>query len=102
MFQCLNNASTILINGADRLRASQNDLGRGRQNPDFHIELLRLRQNWRLKKIGNNIIGDLSYRSAGSQFKHVSGVIRELFIFVFSTLFSISNNLISLQSVIFI
>ena len=25
--------------------------------------------NWRLKKVGNSILGDLSYRTAGSQFK---------------------------------
>ena len=44
--------------------------GPGARTPDdFHIELLRLRQNWRLKKVGNSILGDLSYRTAGSQFK---------------------------------
>ena len=40
---------------------------------DFHFELLRLRQNWRLKKVSNTILGDLSYRTAGSQYKQ-SGV----------------------------
>jgi len=29
-----------------------------------------LRQNWILKKIGNTILGDLSYKSAGSRFPH--------------------------------
>ena len=33
------------------------------------MELLRLRQNWRLKKVSNTILGDLSYRTAGSNFK---------------------------------
>ncbi len=37
------------------------------------MELLRLRQNWRLKKVSNTILGDLSYRTAGSTFKQ-SGV----------------------------
>ena len=37
--------------------------------PDFHLELLRLRQNWRLRKVGNAILGDLSYRTAGSRFQ---------------------------------
>ena len=82
-FQSLNSASQILTNGADRLRNSHNDLTRSRQTPDFHIELLRLRQNWRLKKIGNNIIGDLSYRSAGSQFKHVSGRDQWVSLYIF-------------------
>ncbi len=40
---------------------------------EFHVELLRLRQNWRLKKVSNTILGDLSYRTAGSTFKQ-SGV----------------------------
>ncbi|KAK8725170.1 hypothetical protein OTU49_010734 [Cherax quadricarinatus] len=67
----LQSAATILLNGAERLRTSQAEMGRpNRAVQDFHIELLRLRQNWRLKKIGNNIIGDLSYRSAGSMFRH--------------------------------
>ena len=29
-----------------------------------------MRQNWILKKIGNTILGDLSYKSAGSRFPH--------------------------------
>ncbi|XP_045616724.1 mediator of RNA polymerase II transcription subunit 17 isoform X1 [Procambarus clarkii] len=66
----LQSAATILLNGAERLRTSQAEMGRpNRAVHDFHIELLRLRQNWRLKKFGNNIIGDLSYRSAGSMFR---------------------------------
>lgn len=40
---------------------------------EFYFELLRLRQNWRLKKVSNTILGDLSYRTAGSQFKQ-SGI----------------------------
>lgn len=63
-----------MLNGAERLRTSQAEMGRpGRAaGQDFHIELLRLRQNWRLKKVGNTILGDLSYRSAGSMYRHVS------------------------------
>lgn len=53
----------MLLSGADRLRTSQNELTRNRNIPDFHIELLRLRQSWRLKKVSNSIIGDLSYRT---------------------------------------
>ncbi|KAK4300045.1 hypothetical protein Pmani_017759 [Petrolisthes manimaculis] len=68
-------AGTILLNGAERLRTSQAEMGRpGRVvGQDFHIELLRLRQNWRLKKVGSTILGDLSYRSAGSMYRH-SGI----------------------------
>ena len=42
----------------------------GQKQEDFHIELLKLRQNWRLKKLGGSILGDLSYRTAGSKYKH--------------------------------
>lgn len=66
--------SKILLAGADHLRELQAE-GRGQiagaqKQEDFHIELMRLRQNWRLKKVGSSILGDLSYRTAGSQFKH--------------------------------
>lgn len=36
--------------------------GKVSQN-DFHSELMKLRQRWRLKKSGNLILGDLSYKS---------------------------------------
>ena len=61
--QALAGAAAVLLAGAERLRASQNELARNRTTPDFHIELLRLRQNWRLKKVSNSIIGDLSYKT---------------------------------------
>lgn len=67
-FQALAGAGSVLLTGAERLRASQTEAARNRAVPDFHIELLRLRQNWRLKKVSNTIIGDLSYRTAGSKF----------------------------------
>lgn len=67
----LQSAASTLLNGAERLRSSQAELSKpNRTVLDFHIELLKLRQNWRLRKAANNIIGDLSYRSAGSTFKH--------------------------------
>ncbi|PSN33125.1 Mediator of RNA polymerase II transcription subunit 17 [Blattella germanica] len=66
--KALAGAAAVLLAGAERLRASQNELARNRTTPDFHIELLRLRQNWRLKKVSNSIIGDLSYRTAGSKY----------------------------------
>lgn len=53
----------MLTSAAERLRTTQSETNRSRSNADFHIELLRLRQNWRLKKVSNSIIGDLSYRT---------------------------------------
>lgn len=61
--KALGGAANVLITGADRLRNCQAELARTKSTPDFHIELLRLRQNWRLKKVSNSIIGDLSYRT---------------------------------------
>lgn len=66
--KALAGAASVLLNGAERLKTSQNEMARNRSTPDFHIELLRLRQNWRLKKVSNTIIGDLSYRTAGSKY----------------------------------
>lgn len=61
--KALSGAASVLMMGAERLRNCQAELARTRSTPDFHIELLRLRQNWRLKKVSNSIIGDLSYRT---------------------------------------
>ncbi|KMQ98286.1 mediator of rna polymerase ii transcription subunit 17 [Lasius niger] len=66
--KALAGAASVLMLGAERLRNCQAELARTKSTPDFHIELLRLRQNWRLKKVSNSIIGDLSYRTAGSKY----------------------------------
>lgn len=42
---------------------NQNELMKNQTTPDFHKELIRLRQNWRLKKVPNAIIGDLSFKT---------------------------------------
>lgn len=68
--KALSNAANVLVSAAERLRNSQSENRNNRNVSDFHIELLRLRQNWRLKKVSNTIIGDLSYRTAGSKFSH--------------------------------
>ncbi|XP_053694801.1 mediator of RNA polymerase II transcription subunit 17 [Sabethes cyaneus] len=68
--KALASAANILLTGAERLKTAHTDQGGARSVPDFHIELLRLRRNWRLKKVSNTIIGDLSYRTAGSRFMH--------------------------------
>ena len=59
--KALASVSTILRNGADRLAATS-DSNRNRSN-DFHNQLMQMRQNWRMKKAGNSIVGDLSFRS---------------------------------------
>ncbi|XP_035232454.1 mediator of RNA polymerase II transcription subunit 17-like [Stegodyphus dumicola] len=66
--KALANAAAIILRGAERLRDSQCESARNRTAPDFHLELLHMRQSWRLKKVGNSILGDLSYRSAGSRY----------------------------------
>ncbi|KAL1381304.1 hypothetical protein pipiens_013571 [Culex pipiens pipiens] len=68
--KALASAANILLTGAERLKSANQGEQGGSRAPDFHIELLRLRRNWRLKKVSNTIIGDLSYRTAGSKFMH--------------------------------
>lgn len=68
--KALTSAANILMTGVDRLKSSLSEQRPNRNISDFHTELLRLRQNWRLKKVSNTIIGDLSYRTAGSKFPH--------------------------------
>lgn len=67
--KALNAAGDILLKGATNLRGAtqQEQMGR-RVSTDFHTELLLMRQSWRLRKAGSSILGDLSYRSAGSRF----------------------------------
>lgn len=71
MQQGLSAAAQVLLSGSEKLKISMIEAKSKTSMsslPDFHIQLLRLRQNWRLRKIGNSILGDLSYRTAGSRF----------------------------------
>uniref|UniRef100_A0A6I8NY06 Mediator of RNA polymerase II transcription subunit 17 n=1 Tax=Ornithorhynchus anatinus TaxID=9258 RepID=A0A6I8NY06_ORNAN len=63
-------AAQILLKGADRLTKSVAENQENKWQRDFNSELLRLRQHWKLRKVGDKILGDLSYRSAGSLFPH--------------------------------
>ncbi|XP_014776728.1 mediator of RNA polymerase II transcription subunit 17 [Octopus bimaculoides] len=60
-------AAAVLVEGTERLKKSQQETS-ARTQSDFHIELLKLRHNWRLKKVGNTILGDFSYKSVGSRY----------------------------------
>lgn len=64
--KALAGAASVLLTAAERLKTTQSEASRNKS--DFHFELLRMRQNWRLKKAANSIIGDLSYKTAGSKF----------------------------------
>lgn len=68
-----NNRSNLTMPSGSSTIPTTSSSSSGRNVEDFHFELLRLRQNWRLKKVSNTILGDLSYRTAGSQYKQ-SGV----------------------------
>lgn len=59
--KALASVAIILRNGADRLVATS-DSSRSRTN-DFHSQLMLMRHSWRMKKAGNSIVGDLSFRS---------------------------------------
>lgn len=72
--KALANAASILSSGYERLRKSQETAVASRRgNADFHFELLRLRQRWRLKKVGSVVIGDLSYKSGWNSMQNYSG-----------------------------
>ncbi|XP_018412314.1 PREDICTED: mediator of RNA polymerase II transcription subunit 17 [Nanorana parkeri] len=66
----LHGAAQILSKGAERLSKSVAENQENKRQRDFNSELLRLRQHWKLRKLGDKILGDLSYRSAGSLFPH--------------------------------
>lgn len=92
--RALQTASQILIDGASSLRSSTtgrvisgalsgdfwgpNDsastpTSRLSETPDFYDELREMRQNWRLRRVGTNIIGDLSYfKPAGYRLTSIS------------------------------
>lgn len=64
--KALAQAAQLISNALDRLQNEANHTSRSRI--DFHTELRTMRQNWRLRKKGQSIIGDLSYRGAWSNF----------------------------------
>ncbi|CAB1453279.1 unnamed protein product [Pleuronectes platessa] len=63
-------AAQLLVKGAEKLTKSVAENQENRRQRDFNSELLRLRSQWKLRKVGDKILGDLSYRSAGSLFPH--------------------------------
>ncbi|KAA0702463.1 Mediator of RNA polymerase II transcription subunit 17 [Triplophysa tibetana] len=63
-------AAQLLLKGAEKLTKSLAENQEQRRQRDFNSELLRLRSQWKLRKVGDKILGDLSYRSAGSLFPH--------------------------------
>uniref|UniRef100_A0A8C6WUF0 Cofactor required for Sp1 transcriptional activation subunit 6 n=1 Tax=Neogobius melanostomus TaxID=47308 RepID=A0A8C6WUF0_9GOBI len=66
----LGTAAQLLLRGAEKLNKSVAENLENRRQRDFNSELLRLRSQWKLRKVGDKILGDLSYRSAGSLFPH--------------------------------
>ena len=58
-------AAQLLLKGAEKLNKSVAENLENRRQRDFNSELLRLRSQWKLRKVGDKILGDLSYRSAG-------------------------------------
>lgn len=66
--RCLGAASKILLSGADRLTRAKSESSF--QNT-YHSELLKLRQRWRVRRVGEKILGDLSFRTAGSDYWHL-------------------------------
>lgn len=65
-------AAQLLLKGAEKLNKSVAENLENRRQRDFNSELLRLRSQWKLRKVGDKILGDLSYRSAGNTASDVS------------------------------
>ncbi|KAF5902992.1 mediator of RNA polymerase II transcription subunit 17, partial [Clarias magur] len=63
-------AAQLLLRGAEKLSKSVAESQEQWRQRDFNAELLHLRSQWKLRKVGDKILGDLSYRSAGSLFTH--------------------------------
>lgn len=63
----LGTAAQLLLKGAEKLSKSVAENLENRRQRDFNSELLRLRSQWKLRKVGDKILGDLSYRSAGEK-----------------------------------
>ncbi|KAF7692643.1 mediator of RNA polymerase II transcription subunit 17 [Silurus meridionalis] len=63
-------AAQLLLRGAEKLNKSVVESQDQWRQRDFNAELLHLRSQWKLRKVGDKILGDLSYRSAGSLFTH--------------------------------
>ena len=62
--QALLNAAEILSKGSERLKSIQQEtVNKSQHSSEFYSELWQLRQHWRIKKVGDHILGDLSYRS---------------------------------------
>lgn len=55
-------AGAAISKGAERLQKPTEKIA------DFHQELLLLRQHYRLRRQGDKILGDLSFRTSGSRF----------------------------------
>jgi len=68
LLQNLSSAADIILQGTMRMetavqeRVSQ-QRKQGERTEDFHSDLIGVRQRWKLKKTGSNIMGDLTYRS---------------------------------------
>lgn len=58
-------AAQLLLRGAEKLNKSVAESQEQWRQRDFNAELLHLRSQWKLRKVGDKILGDLSYRSAG-------------------------------------
>ena len=60
--KALTEAGALIARGAEALNKNPND-----KSNDFHRELLLLRQHYRLRRAGDKILGDVSFRTCGSR-----------------------------------
>lgn len=92
-------AGQLLLKGAEKLSKSVAENQENQRQRDFNSELLRLRSQWKLRKVGDKILGDLSYRSAGHTAAYLSTATNHYFpevcaYHVYSDLFFFNENVI--------
>jgi len=64
MMQAMQNASVIFSLGAEKIKGIHKEtVDSSQKQSEFYSELWALRQQWRIKRVGQHIIGDLSYKS---------------------------------------
>ena len=73
--KCLARAAEVIRLGAKRMCTAKSKVDSETIDVDeaeneYYMELMKLRQLWRVKKTGSQITGDLSFKTAGSQYWH--------------------------------
>ena len=75
------NANDIFVKGVEKLKGIPKQSAKAaNESTDFYSELYALRQHWRIKKVGEHLLGDISYKSGMvSKSKFFTGISRNTY-----------------------